>query len=42
MHTDGTRTVNVHDLAADPDSRNVGYLDSGTKTLLGTAKATMP
>jgi len=42
LQTDGSNTVNVHDLAADPESRNVGYLDSGTKTLLGTAKATMP
>ncbi|UXN24496.1 alpha/beta fold hydrolase [Curtobacterium flaccumfaciens] len=42
IHTDGSKTVNVHDLAADPDSGNIGYLDSGTKTLLGTAKATMP
>lgn len=42
METDGSSTVNVHDLSASPGSDDLGYLDAGTKTLFGTAKATLP
>lgn len=42
LETDGSSTVNVHGLSADPKSGDIGYLDAGTKSLLGTVKATLP
>ncbi|MBF4591614.1 alpha/beta hydrolase [Curtobacterium sp. VKM Ac-1395] len=40
--TGGASAVNVHDLSANGQGDDFGYLDSGTQSLAATAKVTLP